>query len=693
MAKNDWQRIRSVFEDALQRPVEERSAYAQKLCGADENLWNEVRSMLDWHESSESFLEIPAVVRVAEDNQLHDQLSPGQRLLHYEIRKLIGKGGMGEVYLAHDARLDRNVAVKILRRDLLPDLLASERLLREARAAALLEHPNICHIHEISEADGFSFIVMQYIVGTTLDDILAARGIDVDTALDLGSQIAGGLAEAHSHGIIHRDIKPANIIVSEKGQAKILDFGLAKFIDAETTVEAANRMESTSGAMGTVPYMSPEQLLGDRVDARTDVFSFGTMLFEMFSGVSAFGRESNAETISAILNEDPDWSHIPPAVKPVLQRCLLKDKAGRYPSAVELAASIAQAMDHGPIEDPARSIPPRRNRVDAETQPVDLRTLPLYAWQSGADRIVRPSDRRDAEPRDLSKTNHRGWLVAAGSVLTLVTISFAAFLSQQTTPSPSRTIAVSPTPPSPSRTLAVFPTPTPSSLPLKPELITIPGGTFNMGRDEGRDNEKPMHSVDVKSFKMDKTEVTNAEYFAFINDTGYRPVPYDWVNNKPLSGTDRMPVRCVNMDDITAFVSWRSRRDRTTYRLPTEAEWEYAARNGAKNNLYPWGDYFDPRCPILDKESTGPTQVGGCTNQWGVVDLIGNVYEWTGSKASLYPGSKFEMRPTEKPRYMIRGGSALTKSDGEFGITSAFRDDIDGSQRDKELGFRLVSQN
>ena len=116
MAKNDWQRIRSVFEDALQRPVEERSAYAQKLCGADENLWNEVRSMLDWHESSESFLEIPAVVRVAEDNQLHDQLSPGQRLLHYEIRKLIGKGGMGEVYLAHDARLDRNVAVRFRNR-------------------------------------------------------------------------------------------------------------------------------------------------------------------------------------------------------------------------------------------------------------------------------------------------------------------------------------------------------------------------------------------------------------------------------------------------------------------------------------------------------------------------------------------------------------------------------------------------
>src|SRR5688572_25549716 len=189
-------------------------AYAQNLCGTNEILWNEVKSLLDWHESSESFLETPAVVQVVEDNHHLDQLIAGQRLLHYEIQKLIGKGGMGEVYLAHDTRLDRNVAVKILRRDLLPHVLGSERLLREARAAALLEHPNICHIHEISEADGFSFIVMQYVVGTTLDDILTGRGIDVDTALDLGAQIAEGLVDAHSKGIIHRDIKPAIIVVT-----------------------------------------------------------------------------------------------------------------------------------------------------------------------------------------------------------------------------------------------------------------------------------------------------------------------------------------------------------------------------------------------------------------------------------------------------------------------------------------------
>ena len=203
---NDWNRIRSVFEDAVVRPVEERRRYAEEVCGADQLLLNEVLSLLESHESSHSFLERPAVLQVYEIEQQSNQLSPGQRLLHYEIRELIGKGGMGEVYLARDTKLDRNVAIKLLRKDLLPQARASERLLREARAAALLEHPNICHIHEISEADGFSFIVMQYIVGTTLDEILSAGGIDVATSLDLGAQIAEGLAEAHSQGIVHRDI-------------------------------------------------------------------------------------------------------------------------------------------------------------------------------------------------------------------------------------------------------------------------------------------------------------------------------------------------------------------------------------------------------------------------------------------------------------------------------------------------------
>jgi serine/threonine-protein kinase len=216
-----------------------------------------------------------------------------------------------------------------------------------------------------------------------------------------------------------------------------------------------------------------------------------------------------------------------------------------------------------------------------------------------------------------------------------------------------------------------------------------------MGNDSGRENEKPANSVTLPAFKMDKTEVTNAEYYAFVSESGYRPVPAHWVNDGPVSGEEKMPVRFVNIDDVNAFARWRSKRDGVTYRLPTEAEWEYAARNGKKNDMYPWGGEFRSKCAVTDKSSTEPDAVGtaSCPNDWGVVDLIGNVYEWTGSTASLYPGSRGQIVETRTPHYMIRGGAALTKSTGEFGITSTFRADVDASQRDKELGFRLVVDN
>ena len=152
-------------------------------------------------------------------------------------------------------------------------------------------------------------------------------------------------------------------------------------------------------------------------------------------------------------------------------------------------------------------------------------------------------------------------------------------------------------------------------------------------------------------------------------------------------------MRFVNVDDINAFISWRSKRDNVAYRLPSEAEWEFAARNGVKDDLYPWGGTFQSKCAVTDKENTEPEPVGSmsCPDEWGIVDLIGNVYEWTSSKASLYPGSKGSMRETKEPRFMIRGGGALSKSTGEFGITSTFRQDVEASKRDKELGFRLVA--
>ncbi|MEP6947271.1 MAG: bifunctional serine/threonine-protein kinase/formylglycine-generating enzyme family protein [Acidobacteriota bacterium] len=239
-------------------------------------------------------------------------------------------------------------------------------------------------------------------------------------------------------------------------------------------------------------------------------------------------------------------------------------------------------------------------------------------------------------------------------------------------------------------------TPEPSATPavatIKPDVVSIPGGTFKMGRNNGRDEEKPEHPVTVKPFSMDRTEVTNAEYYAFVSETGYKPLPSHWVNDKPKPGQEQMPVRDVNIDDVNAFAVWRSKRDSVTYRLPSEDEWEYAARNGAKDNLYPWGDTFRAKCAVIDKPLMEPGIAGSssCPDEWGVVDLIGNVYEWTGSKAEPYPGSDRVAEPTEV-MYAIRGGCAQNKSTGEYAITSTYRQFVPIAKRDLQLGFRLVS--
>ncbi|MGI8883841.1 MAG: SUMF1/EgtB/PvdO family nonheme iron enzyme [Pyrinomonadaceae bacterium] len=238
------------------------------------------------------------------------------------------------------------------------------------------------------------------------------------------------------------------------------------------------------------------------------------------------------------------------------------------------------------------------------------------------------------------------------------------------------------------------PTASPVLTTTKAEMVKITGGTFNMGRNDGRDEEKPEHPMTVKDFWMDKTEVTNAEYYAFTSEKDYKPLPAHWVNGKPISGREQMPVRFVNIEDIKDFAEWRSKRDKVTYRLPTEEEWEYAARNGSKNNLYPWGDKYESRCAVLDEASMDEVKAIGtktCPNDWGVQDLIGNVFEWTSSEMSVYPGNKtLEPEDIKADFMMIRGGSAFQKSTGNLLITSSFRQPIDAKKRSPELGFRLV---
>ncbi|MCX6578053.1 MAG: protein kinase [Candidatus Aminicenantes bacterium] len=274
----------------------------------------------------------------------------GQTLLHYRILEKIGEGGMGVVYKAFDTHLDRHVAVKVLPPDKVADEERRQRFAQEAKAASALNHPNIVVVHDITEDRGVNFIVMEYVAGKTLDQLVGRKGLKLNEALGYAVQVADGLAKAHSAGIVHRDLKPTNIMVTSDGRIKILDFGLAKLMEEggadefgpTRTLGRPEKPRTEEGfIVGTAAYMSPEQAEGKKVDARTDIFSFGVVLYEMLTGQKAFSRETKIATLAAILREDPKPAGqinetLPPDIEQILTRCLRKDPQRRWQNMSDL---------------------------------------------------------------------------------------------------------------------------------------------------------------------------------------------------------------------------------------------------------------------------------------------------------------------------------------------------------------------
>lgn len=354
MTPERWERVGRIYHDALELESSERTAFLDRACGNDEELRSEVLSLLAAEKQVGEFIAEPAFVKATEllKSQNINPLA-GQKLGGYEILSQLGKGGMGEVYLARDPRLERKIALKLLLVDFTRDENRVRRFIKEAKAVSALNHPNILTIHEIGEAEGRHYIATEYIEGRTLRNLMMSERIKPTLAINIVTQIANALNAAHTAGIIHRDIKPENIMLRPDGLVKVLDFGLAKLTEArglnsdfDTLVTTGSQFRTEPGIiLGTVAYMSPEQLRGQEIDSRTDIFSLGVLFYEMIAGRRPFTGETSNHVFVAILDHSPPpLSQFVPGVpgefQDIIDRALRKNRNERYQNVCELLADL-----------------------------------------------------------------------------------------------------------------------------------------------------------------------------------------------------------------------------------------------------------------------------------------------------------------------------------------------------------------
>ncbi len=390
-----WRRIDEILDHAFELSGQEREAFVGEACAGDAELRDEVVALLRAGERELTLPGLPAAMAAALDageaaaggpaagGPTAGSPAAGERIGPYRIVGLIGRGGMGDVFEAVDPRLGRHVAIKLLprRRDRRPG--AEERFLREARAASALDHPNICTVHDVGETErGDPYLVMGYYAGETLEARLAKGPLPIEEACDLARQVARGLERAHEAGIVHRDVKPANVLVTERGEAKILDFGIARLLgDASLT--------QTGARLGTPAYMSPEQARGEAADERTDVWALGLLLYEMIAGAKPFAGDNARALVHAILNRDPiplgqRRAGVPGGLERVVMRALARDRAWRYPTMTELLTDL---------EPPVLGAPQARrwrSGLLAAVLAIGLGALTIALWPRLAGRVSGP---------------------------------------------------------------------------------------------------------------------------------------------------------------------------------------------------------------------------------------------------------------------------------------------------------------
>jgi serine/threonine protein kinase/Tfp pilus assembly protein PilF len=369
-----WQRITDLFDEAMTRGPKERIAFLEEACHGDRDLRKQVERLVKSHEESGEFLGSSAFAVAPELLTDHRaRASVGELIGHYRIESLIGVGGMGEVYLARDERLGRKVALKLLPERLTADERQLSRFKTEARAASALNHPNILTVYEIGAEENRQFIATEFIEGITLRESLACGKMNLHAALEIGVQVASALAAAHETGVVHRDIKPENIMLRPDGYAKVLDFGIAKLTEQRPTsdhykVLTTAALETRPGlVLGTGQYMSPEQARGQKVDARSDIWSLGVVLYEMIGGISPFRGETTSDCIAFILKTEPPplsgvLSDVPRKLESILQKALRKNSDERYQTITEMLADLRNLK--GELETDS-SLPQTKARADS----------------------------------------------------------------------------------------------------------------------------------------------------------------------------------------------------------------------------------------------------------------------------------------------------------------------------------------
>ena len=661
---------------------------------------------------------------------------------------------MGIVYKAHHKFLKTTRAVKTIKLDLIGnDTSFVKRFHQEAMAAAAIGHPNIISVLDYGLLeDKIPYIVMEFVEGVSLETLIVNKGrFTPAEALEYMQVITSALGAAHKHGIVHRDLKPLNIMIESGGsvrdQIRILDFGLAKI--KSTDLFGSFVAAKTVGIVGSPAYMAPEQWSGEETDRRCDVYSLGIILYEMLTGDVPYKGSNIPAIMKKHLMAPPPplatpESGISPEVEKVVHRALEKQPEARTASVEEFIAQLEQAvLRPAPVKPKAKrrstgknTASTRRRKTnqlttdDTSVAPVGAVT-PVFAQDVNTVRGPVPQSENDTakfprplplppEPKAsepapaevpvknklpvrpvidqrlpgrvvLSQQSLVGNflrkrfampVVAGVVVLFFFILSIFIYSRKGTEPASLHGQTAG------------------AAANAKREMILIEGGTFTMGSNNTGEEQKGEHTVTVPSFYLDKYEVTNAEYAEFIKDTG-KPAPaidvsvkgsywQPWNGKNPPAGREHWPVANVSPKDVEAFAAWLSKRDGVVYRLPTEEEWEFAARNGSADSLFPWGNSFEEgRANINEKNS--PVDVGsfpqGATKN-GVQDMVGNVWEWTSSKPRFYDNSHPLL--SVKNARVQRGGSFFEKMNSDFYNATDRSWFGDENFKFPTIGFRLA---